>query len=83
MVSDRPEKWEKDALIEAALWALQYFEATDRANAVIHCAPVKYSPVTFRLAQTLKEVTPEDEDIAEEVAIVMRHRGLYEEDPGR
>lgn len=70
-------------LIEAALWAFQNVEALDRANAAIHCAPVRYSPVTFRLATALKAVWPEDEDITEEMARVLHHVGAYELDPGR
>ena len=78
-----PPPTDNDALIEAALWALQHFEAMDRSNAAMHCAPVRYSPITFRLATALKDVTPDDEDVAEEIAIVMRHRGMYDMDPGR
>lgn len=70
-------------LIEAALWAFQNFEALDRANAAIHCAPVRYSPLTFRLAASLNDVWPPDEDITEEIARVLAHVGMYEQDPGR
>ena len=70
-------------LIEAATWAFQNFEALDRANAAIHCAPVRYSPITFRLADALNAVWPEGEDITEEMARVRAHVGMYEQDPGR
>ena len=70
-------------LIEAALWALQYHEATDRANATVHCAPVRYSPITFRLARALEAWWPAGEDIIEEMARVRSHRGKYQEDSGR
>jgi hypothetical protein len=72
-----------DLLREAALWSLQHFEALDRANAQIHCAPVRYSPITFRLAMALRESWPQDEDITEEMANVLHHQGQYAEDPGR
>lgn len=69
--------------MEAILWAFEYFEAMDRANAKIHCAPVKYSPITFRLATYLQESWPEGEDITQEIARVLHHIGKYEEDMGR
>ena len=70
-------------LRDAARWAFQYFEAMDRANAQIHCAPVRYSPITFRLQRALGDVWPEDEDITEEMQWVRSHDGTYPEDPGR
>ena len=70
-------------LQEAALWSFQYFEAMDQANAKIHCAPVKYSPITFRLARALRAVWPLDQDVTEEMARVLHHVGQYEEDTGR
>jgi hypothetical protein len=70
-------------LREAALWALQHFEAMDRANAAIHCAPVKYSPITFRLATSLKDSWDIREDITEEMARVIHHREMYGLDFGR
>jgi len=71
------------ALQDAALWALQYFERTDAANAAVHCAPVKYSPITFRLARALHAVWPPEEIMTEELRRVMQHDGLYQEDAGR
>ena len=83
-------------VIEAALWALQYFEHEDTANAAIHCAPVRYSPITFRLARALHTagvgaevagLVVERDGIVEmydnRIAEVLRHDGAYEEDPGR
>ena len=64
---------------EAALWAIEYFEAMDRANAQIHCAPVRYSPITFRLARALRSAGAN----ADPVQRVLDHDGAYEEDPGR
>lgn len=71
-----------DALQEAALWALEHFEALDQANAKIHCAPVRYSPITFRLASALHDLIPRN-DLPDVVALVWAHDGLYDLDPGR
>ena len=75
-------------LFEAASWALQNLEATDTANAAIHCAPVKYSPLTFRLARALydcirHEGVLDSDDLPDHLRRVMQHDGLYQEDPGR
>ena len=66
-------------ITEAALWAVQHFEATDRANAAMHCAPVRYSPVTFRLARALHACGATDAYVQR----VIDHDGAYAEDPGR
>ena len=71
------------SLEEASLWAFQYFEAMDRANAQIHCAPVRYSPITFRLCLALRDAWPPDQIITETMAEVLRHHGAYQPDPGR
>jgi hypothetical protein len=68
---------------DALLWAFQFHYHTDRANAAVHCAPVKFSPITFRLYLELAEGWPTDVDIAPEMAVVKSHIGLYEEDRGR
>jgi hypothetical protein len=57
------------------VWCLVHFEAMDRANACMHCAPVRYSPITFRLAHAVPEHPT--------AVIVLDHVGLYEEDRGR
>lgn len=73
-----------DDLGGAALWAFEHFEATDRANAKIHCAPVRYSPITFRLARALRDAATDcGEDVTEEVVTVLAHDGTYAEDRGR
>jgi hypothetical protein len=61
------------------LWSLEYFAHMDRANAAVHCATVKYSPITFRLANTLYELSMDNALISE----VRSHQGAYEEDTGR
>ena len=71
------------SLEEAALWALNYFVATDEANAQVHCAPVRYSPITFRLAHSLRDAWPPDQIVTEEMARVLSHVGAYQPDPGR
>lgn len=63
---------------ELLRWCLQHFRRLDESNAAIHCAPVRYSPITFRLAETLAE-----RGDFSEVGEVIAHRGLYPEDPGR
>lgn len=56
----------------------------DKANAAIHCAPVKFSPLTFRLGKVLFDRWPEEEeDIDPALLEVEDHRGRYEEDRGR
>jgi hypothetical protein len=64
------------------LWAFEHFYHMDKANACMHCAPVKFSPITFRLAAAL-ETDRGDEDWTRELTEVLHHSGLYEEDPGR
>ncbi len=67
---------------DAALWALVHFEAMDRANAAMHCAEVRYSPITFRLADALDDAGGPYDDLPV-VRDVLAHRGDYELDPGR
>jgi hypothetical protein len=68
-------------LAEAAFAALVYFVAMDRKNAAIHCSPVRYSPITFRLAEALAQV--DGWEVTETVVDVLAHTGKYAEDPGR
>jgi hypothetical protein len=63
--------------IERLLWlCLTYFAHLDESNAAIHCADVRYSPITFRLAEAL---SLDDETVRR----VMAHSNQYEEDKGR
>lgn len=63
-----------------------YYE--DRANAAMHCATVRYSPITFRLAECLR-VDERQSDLAAgslsfaELVAVWSDVGAYPEDPGR
>jgi len=69
------------------LWqCFRHFVHIDKANAAIHCAQVRYSPLTFRLAELLHasefydELAPEP---AEMLRSVIGDLGTYEEDSGR
>lgn len=61
------------------VWALRYFKTLDESNACMHTAEVRYSPITFRLAEFLSDLVSE----CAEVTAVLDHRGLYAEDLGR
>lgn len=69
--------------LDAIQWSFLYFFHMDKANACMHCAPVKFSPITFRLFDALSGLWSEDEDITQEMAEVRDHRGTYDLDPGR
>lgn len=72
-----------DALAQS--FSLVYHQ--DHANAATHCAPVRYSPITFRLAEVIHASAYDEEyflgDLADQVMRVIADRGAYEEDPGR
>lgn len=42
---------------EALLWAWEMFKARDEMNAKVHCAPVRYSPITERCRLALSHPT--------------------------
>ena len=65
------------------LWSFEYFYHMDKANACMHHAPVKFSPITFGLVEELMNLWDDDEDITQEMAEVRSHLGKYELDPGR
>ena len=67
----------------ALLWSFQHFFHTDKANAALHCAPVRFSPITFQLLYALLAGWSDHEDITAEMAEVQHHRGQYNVDPGR
>lgn len=64
-------------------WAFEYFYHMDKANACMHHAPVKFSPITFGLCADLFDAWPEDFDVTPEMAEVRNHTGKYELDTGR
>lgn len=68
--------------IEAMVWCLEYFARLDESNAKIHCAPVRYSPITFRCERALIELGV-DRSEHPVLAEVYAHDGAYEEDKGR
>lgn len=65
------------------LWCFTQNYHLDKSNAAIHCAPVRFSPITFRLATALTAHWPEGEDITSEMSEVLGHIGAYAEDRGR
>jgi hypothetical protein len=79
-----PDDDEEEGLLvdleTAALWAFEHFVFIDKANACMHTAAVRYSPVTFRLAQALDQTRYSSNFW---VQAVFQDRGRYEEDPGR
>lgn len=74
-------------LVDLLHECLRHFVHLDESNGAIHCAPVRYSPITFRLAQELDAQAnstgdwPSDPDVL--VFKVLGHVGMYPEDPGR
>lgn len=71
------------ALDEVLIWAFQQNYHLDKSNAAVHCAPVRFSPITFRLYAALQRDWPDSEDISAEMAEVRFHVGQYAEDTGR
>ena len=58
---------------------LRYFAHRDESNAALHGSQVRYSPITFRIAEALTA-----SDRPSHLAFdVMSHAGRYEEDRGR
>lgn len=41
---------------EALIWAKEMFEARDAMNAKVHCAPIRLSPITERVLQSLAKI---------------------------
>lgn len=77
--------------IDGVLWScLLYFAHTDHANAAIHRAPVRYSPITFSVANWLKilsdqdgNLRPPDDEAASLLETVLADFGAYSLDHGR
>jgi hypothetical protein len=74
---------EKSMDNDAILWAFQHFYHMDKANACMHCSPVRFSPITFRLLDSLITDWAEDQDITQEMAEVKFHINQYPMDRGR
>lgn len=73
--------------VEQMLWeCFRYFAHIDESNAAMHTALVRYSPITFRLAEHLAPILdtgwldPHNHALLREV---VGHLGSYEEDTGR
>lgn len=63
------------------LWhCFRHFHGLDVSNAAIHCADVRYSPITFRLQEQLDFTRYRNESSVMEVRT---HNGAYAEDKGR
>jgi len=75
-------------LNEVLFQCLRHFVHLDESNAAIHCSPVRYSPITFRLAEQLASLPTDDNEIEAPfvdpfVGKVLAHVGQYDEDTGR
>lgn len=73
--------------LDRVLWAcFEHFATRDIGNAALHMSQVRYSPITFRLADQLDAMnvydglTPVNADLLREV---VSHQGQYKEDRGR
>jgi len=66
---------------EVMLEALRHFVHLDESNAAVHCGAVRYSPLTFRLAEALNRRGVNAADAY--VRDVIADAGRYEEDKGR
>ena len=72
--------------VDEVLWeCFRHFVHLDEANAAMHTAPVRYSPITFRIAEQLEPIplnwfSPDNHRL---LASVLSHKGAYEEDKGR
>lgn len=71
-------------VVEVLAWAFRQNFHADHMNASIHCAPVRYSPLTFRLAEQIEHAGAViDADHYSDVYTVLLDKGAYAEDPGR
>jgi hypothetical protein len=68
---------------------LRFFVHYDESNAAVHGMPVRFSPITFRIAEALQELEQRQGfgawpiNINDHLALVLEHKGTYTEDPGR
>lgn len=75
-------------MTEMLVWALKQNYYLDKSNATVHTAAVRYSPLTFRLAEVVADsqfldMTDPDGEAVHILAEVLAHVGTYAEDPGR
>ena len=57
-----------------------HFYGLDVSNAAMHCAPVRFSPITFRCQEAMLGSSERTRESWNEVR---RANGSYPEDPGR
>lgn len=77
-------------LIDLLYECFRHFYHLDHSNAAVHVAPVRYSPITFRLAEAIDQacrvstthLVPSNQ-VYPDVYSVILDLGSYEEDPGR
>jgi hypothetical protein len=69
--------------IDVLTWAFLQNYYLDKSNACVHCSPVRFSPLTFRLYEGLMAAWDFEEDISQEMAEVKQHHLTYPEDRGR
>jgi len=81
-IHELPEIPEKMALHEVLWHCLRQNVHLDESNAAVHTAPVRYSPLTFRIAEYLWNHFPSYRSQVE-LAKVAADWGSYNEDPGR
>lgn len=82
--SDEPIGWtQMYNIMEVLNWCFLQNYHLDKSNACVHCAPVRFSPLTFRLFEAQMAFWSDDEDITPEMAEVKSHHKTYEEDKGR
>ena len=68
---------------EILVWCFEQNYHLDKSNAAVHCSPVRFSPITFRLYEALMVDWDVEQDITQEMAEVKFHQGKYQEDRGR
>jgi len=68
----------KGSNVTALRFAFLHFYHLDKANATIHCADVRFSPITFELCKLLP-----NNEVFQEKTEVENHLGKYEVDGGR
>jgi hypothetical protein len=79
--------WEE--VLDAACWALKRLFHEDKANAAIHTSEVRFSPLTFRLAEALSVQRWQADALSSAywpyaiIQEVMAHKNQYPEDKGR
>ena len=71
-------------LLQVLLAAFRQNFHLDHSNAQIHCGTVRYSPLTFRLAEQIQVIEPHvSASHFSDVWMVLADKGVYAEDPGR